>query len=499
MSLAILYSRASCGVYAPLVTVETHISGGLPRFTIVGLPEAALRESKDRVRSAIINSHFNFPNKRITVNLAPANLPKQGSRFDLAIALGILIASKQIDSHDLTHLEFAGELALTGELRSIDACLPFVLANKKAKHQLILPQANASEASLVAHDHIFIANHLLEVCQQINQQAQLAKLTQSKSFLAQQYSSDISDVHGQHHAKRALEIMASGGHSLLMIGPPGTGKTMLASRLPTILPLLNDEDALEAAAILSIAGKKISPDTFNCRSFRQPHHSASSVALVGGGSPPKPGEISLAHNGILFLDELPEFSRNVLETLREPLESGKITISRAARQEEFPASFQLIAAMNPCPCGYANDEQHQCHCSADQIQRYRHKISGPLLDRIDLQIKMSRLKSSLILQTTTRKNETSHDVLKRVNACQQIQLQRQGYLNTKLSNSDIDIYCTLNQESHDFLAITIDKLDLSPRAYHRLLKVARTLADMANEKTILKNHLLEALSYRQQL
>ena len=360
MSLATIYSRALVGVEAPLVTVEVHISGGLPALSIVGLPEMAVRESKDRVRAALINANFEFPARRITVNLAPADLPKEGGRYDLAIALGILAASKQLSVKHLHDYELVGELSLGGELRAIRGSLPTALHCASANRALILPAANAAEAALAESCPVLAANSLLEVCSHLNSQAQLQFTETNRAEQQNEYELDWSEVKGQSQAKRALEIAAAGEHNLLMIGPPGTGKTMLASRLPTILPPLTQAEAIESAALLSISNEPFDVARWGQRCFRAPHHTASAAALVGGGSIPRPGEISLAHHGVLFLDELTEYERRVLDVLREPMEKGRISISRAARQAEFPARFQLIAAMNPCPCGYFGDVSGLC-------------------------------------------------------------------------------------------------------------------------------------------
>ncbi|MBY0545351.1 MAG: YifB family Mg chelatase-like AAA ATPase, partial [Gammaproteobacteria bacterium] len=437
-TLAVVYSRAMLGMQAPLVTVEAHLSFGMPHFSIVGMPETAVRESRDRVRSALMNSNYSFPDKRITVNLAPADLPKEGSRFDLPIALGILAASGQIPLEVLADYEFTGELALSGELRSVQGSLPFAIKTKQAGRRLLLPEANATEAILAGDILVYPAKHLLDVCAHLRGtqiiSPQVAPILIESA--ASSMSIDLADVHGQHHAKRALEIAAAGGHSMLMTGPPGTGKTMLASRLPTILPDLSEDDALEIAAIRSISKRQAELlSNWRTRPFRSPHHTASSVALVGGGRPPCPGEISLAHGGVLFLDELPEFDRRVLESLREPLESGFVTISRAGMSAEFPARFQLIAAMNPCPCGHMGDIRQACRCSPTQIERYRSRLSSPLLDRIDLHVTVPALKEHDLLSPAKVVTETSEQVKQRVVSARVMQLKRTGKLNFQLSNS----------------------------------------------------------------
>jgi len=496
MTFAVINSRASFGIEAPPVTIEVHISCGLPKLLMVGLPEVAIKESKDRVRSAIMNSGFDFPSRRITINLAPADLPKKdGGRFDLAIALGILIATKQIVVSDISQYEFAGELALDGKLRPFRGALPFALATKKAQRALVLPVEDATDAALVTEVKILSAHHLLDVCAHLTGTKIIAPYSMIARTTEPKFEFDLADICGQEHAKRALEIAAAGGHALLMNGPPGVGKTMLAHRLNTILPEMTDGEALETAAIYSICGKKNNLDLWRQRPFRAPHHTASSVALVGGSSPPHPGEISLAHNGVLFLDELLEFNRNALEALREPLESKYITISRAAHQAIFPANFQLVVAMNPCPCGYWGDNRANCNCTADQVRRYQNRISGPFLDRIDLWVPVYSLSKNILLQFAN-KNVTSKEVRARVVKARQIALARAGKINAAFTNKEIEAFCFISAVDVAFLEDVVEKLKLSARSYHRIIKIARTIADLAGDETIQNQHLKEAIGFR---
>ncbi len=479
---------------APLVTVEVHLANGLPALSIVGLPEAAVKESKDRVRGALQNCGFEFPARRITVNLAPADLPKDGGRFDLPIALGILAASGQIPCEALEGWEFAGELALSGALRPFRGALPMALAAREAGRALLLPERCAHEATLVEGVRVHGADHLLAICAHLSGAEPLPPSPRRRPPSDDIAYPDLADVHGQPQARRALEVAAAGGHSLLFLGPPGTGKTLLAHRLPGILPPLSEDEAVESAAIYSLTPGGLDPDHWRRRPFRAPHHSASAVALVGGGSQPRPGEISLAHHGVLFLDELPEFPRQVLEVLREPLESGHITISRAARQATFPARFQLVAAMNPCPCGYLGDPRRPCRCTPTQITRYRARISGPLLDRIDLHVELPRPSPEELQQAGP--GEPSEAVRRRVIAARERQLARQGCLNAHLEGRELEHHAALEENGRRLLHQAMERLQLSLRARARILRLARTLADLETSTAIRPTHVAEAVSYR---
>ncbi|EPJ44797.1 MAG: mg chelatase-like protein [Osedax symbiont Rs2] len=500
MSLARVFTRAQLGVSAPVVEVEVHLSGGLPAFQLVGLPEAAVRESKERVRSALINLGFDFPQRRITVNLAPADLPKEGGRYDLAIAVGILAASKQIPDDLLSQWEFIGELALSGELRRVTGVLPVAVGCQENQRKLCLPKCNQDEALLISRLEIAPAENLLQVCHLLCGQLPLpVQRSVAEGNPNGARILDLADVKGQFHAKRALEIAAAGGHHLLMSGSPGSGKSMLAARLASLLPELTEVERIESAAVYSVSGLETSTICAGIRPFRCPHHTASAVSLVGGGSYPQPGEISLAHNGVLFLDEVVEFPRKVLEVLREPLEAGSIHISRAAQKISFPARFQLVAAMNPCPCGYAQDASGRCHCSPEQVKRYQAKLSGPLLDRIDLHIQVQPVAAEDLLDIAKMTgSENSAQVASRVKHSVQRQIARQSCRNSHLQGAQLQQVCFLERQLRELLVRAATKLQLSARACTRVLKVSRSIADLEGCKQIQRKHLLEALSYRRQ-
>lgn len=497
MALAVVFSRALAGVDAPLVVVEVHLSGGLPAFNLVGLPETEVKEARDRVRAALQNAQFDFPTRKITVNLAPADLPKESGRFDLPIAVGILAATGQIPLAALDAYEFVGELALTGALRPVRGALPMALAAHRDGRAFVVPEASAQEAALVRGAVVHGARDLLAVCAHLCGRAELPRASPALAANRGDIGIDLADVRGQPFAKRALTIAAAGAHSLLMIGPPGTGKSMLAQRLSGILPPLDEEESLAAAAIASLAGR-FDAGAWSVRPYRAPHHTASAVALVGGGSQPRPGEISLAHHGVLFLDELPEWDRRVLEVLREPLESGVIHISRAARQCMFPAQFQLITAMNPCPCGWLGHDSGRCHCNADQIARYRGRVSGALLDRIDMGVEVPPVSAALLAAAADQPGDSgsSAAIGKCVAAARARQSERQGRPNALLGPRDVARICAPDAAGSALLARAMSSMWLSARGYHRITKVARTIADLDGSVAVCAPHVAEAIGYR---
>lgn len=483
---------------APLVKVEVHASNGLPSLSIVGLPEAAVKESRDRVRSALLNSGFELPLKRITINLSPADLPKSGSRFDLPIALAVLVATRQLPAQALEEHEFYGELGLNGELRLVEGLLPALIKAKAENQTAIIPVPGLVEASLLTNAKVLGASHLLDVCQYLIQGAHSNTSLASppeREVIDLSFNEDLSDVRGQAQAKRVLEIAASGHHSLMMVGPPGSGKSMLAQRLVTLLPPMTEQQALESAAIRSVAGEKIEASNFFRRHVRNVHHTSSAAALIGGGQTPKPGALSLAHFNVLFLDELPEFNRDVLEALREPLETKQVHIARVKQHISYPCDCHFVAALNPSPSGYFADDP-RCKDTPDQIARYLRKISGPILDRIDLHLEIPAVEIDQLTAPQDSNAETSEQVRMRVMAARERQFARQGCVNSELTVAQLEEFVPLKVEDQNFLKQSIERLKLSARSYHKILRIARTLADMADESQVNTAHLAEALAFR---
>ena len=499
MSYISIQTRAQVGLDSPRVNVEVHLANGLPCFNIVGLPELAVKESRERVRAAIINSHFQFPSKRITVNLAPAELPKQGGRFDLAIAIGLLLASQQIISSDIHDYEFLGELSLSGKLLKTPGVLPSAHICSQKSRTLITATANQAELQLLSTQYYLLAENLLQVCAHLSETCLLkpSKCVSNTDTSINTSSATMNEVLGQAHAKRALSIAATGHHHVLMIGSPGSGKTMLANRFMSLLTKMNLQDTLETASLHSISNSQRSLNS-RIRPLRSPHHSVSAIGLAGGGTIPKPGEISLAHNGVLFLDEFAEFSRSALEILREPIETGKITISRASGQSTFPARFQLIAAMNPCPMGCDLNDYGRCECSHDQMQRYYNKLSAPLLDRIDIQISVPKIPLSTLLQSDNTEKQNWPRIISQIHQSQAQQLSRQGCLNAYLSASQCDVICKTYPSISQALINLAEKFNLTARGCYQVIKLARTIADFENSADIRFEHLTEAISYRRQ-